>query len=86
MTYSTLLTTDNAFAVTPDDDAVISAFGFYVGTTGDVAVMPVYQEGQDSPTPVVFVAVPAGAIISLNICRVMETDTTAGDLVAFGPR
>jgi hypothetical protein len=76
--------TTNAFAVTPSDTARVDALGFFVGGAGAVAVMPVYQETQPTPTPVVFQA-PAGAMIPLTISRVMATGTTATNIVAFGP-
>lgn len=85
MAYSTLLTTNNAFAVTKSDSAKIDAFGIYVGTTGDVSLMPYAQESAATPTAVVFSAVPAGSIISLHISRVMSTGTSASNIVAFGP-
>jgi hypothetical protein len=85
MAYDASLVPINAFAGVPSDTARISGFGFYVGVTGDVAVMPSYQESKGTPTPVVFTAVPAGQIIPLVISRLMETDTTATDIVIFGP-
>lgn len=67
----------------------MSFFGIYVGVTGNVAVMPKAQEDKTAqggtPTAVTFVGVPAGAIIPLNIVRVMSTNTTASDIVGFGP-
>lgn len=80
---ATLITTD-AQAVTPSDDTIVSFFGLYVGATGDVAVMPAAQ-GPDG-TAVTFTAVPGGAIIPLDVCKVMETGTTADNIVGFGPR
>lgn len=84
MAFNATLVPINAFAVTPSDSTVISAFGIYVGTTGDVAVMPSYQIGKPIPTAVTFVAVPAGSIIPLNVARVMSTNTTASNIVGFG--
>lgn len=87
MAYSTLLTTNNAFAVTPSDTVKISAVGFRVGGSGgDVAVMPFAQEAATSPTPVIFTGMAVGEQVSLNISRFMATDTTADDIVAFGPK
>lgn len=85
MAYDATQVTTNAFAVTPSDSTIISAFGFYVGTTGDVAVMPMAQEGGNA-TPVTFTAVPAGQIIALVCSRIMSTNTTASNIVAFGPK
>lgn len=85
MAYNSSLVPTNAFAGVPNDTNRISGFGFYVGVSGDVAVMPAYQEGRDLPTAVVFTAVPAGQIIPLVISRLMATDTTATDIVILGP-
>lgn len=85
MAYRADLITTNAFAVTPSNSTKVSGFGLYVGTTGDVALMPVYQERLASPVAVTFTACPAGMIIPLAFSRVMATNTTATNLVAFGP-
>jgi len=49
----------------------------YVGTTGNVRVM---TAGGDD---VVFVAVPAGQFIPVNVVQVFSTDTTASDILAL---
>ena len=82
---ATLITTD-AHAVTPSDSTVVNFFGLYVGTTGDLAVMPVAEESNATPVAVTFKSVGAGSIIPLNVCRVMATNTTATNIVGFGPR
>ncbi len=43
--------------------------------------MPKYQENKATPVAVTYVAVPAGQIIYLNICRVMATNTTATNII-----
>lgn len=86
MAYTTLLTTNDAFAVTTSDTTQVSAVGFYVGVAGNVAVMPVAEEAKASPVAVTFVGLPAGAVISLNISRFMATNTTATNIIAFGPK
>jgi hypothetical protein len=84
----------NAFPVTPSDTTIVSAFGFYVGGTGDVAVMPFAQEsatvqspvnGNTTPTAIVFKACPVGLQVALKISRFMATATTASEIVGFGP-
>lgn len=80
MAYNATQVTVNAFAITKSDANTISAFGFYVGGTGDVAVMPF-----GGTTEVTFKAVPVGTIIPLAISKVMETNTTATLIVGFGP-
>lgn len=79
MAFNATTVTADAFAVTPSDSTVITAFGFYVGVTGNVAV--VTSRG----TGVTFTAVPAGEIIPLAISKVMSTGTTATNIVGFGP-
>ena len=37
-------------------------------------------------TTVLFTAVPAGAIIPLNIQKIRATGTTASNIVIFGPK
>ncbi len=79
---STQITVD-ALAVTPSDSAAVSFFGFYVGATGDVAVVTSKQGPQG--LPVVFTSVPAGQIIPIAVCKIMATNTTATHIVGFGP-
>lgn len=50
----------------------------YIGVTGDVSVL-----GVNASAPVVFKAVPAGAILPVNAIRVYNTATTATDIVAI---
>lgn len=66
-------------AVTPSDSTDLSgARAVYVGTAGDLAVR---AKGDDSA--VTLPNVPAGAIIPVQIDRVMSTGTTASDIVAL---
>ncbi len=83
MAYNATQITTNAKAVTKSDSTEVAFFGFYVGTTGDVAVKTM-ADGS-SGTAVVFTAVPAGAIIPLAVCRIMSAGTTASNIVGFGP-
>ena len=55
-----------------------TAYGFYVGTTGNVNV--VTSRGNT----VLFTGVPAGTIIPLCISSVRATNTTASTIVGFG--
>lgn len=66
-----------AAAVTPNDDDDLStpSRALYVGTEGDVSVVPI---GQD--TPVLFVGIKGW--LPGRVRRVMETGTTATDIVA----
>lgn len=85
MAFDASLTPINAFAGTPSDSARISGFGFYVGSPGDVTVMPSYQEAKATPVPVTFFNCPAGLIVPLVISRLMATGTSASDIAIFGP-
>lgn len=79
MTFNATLVTSDAFAVTKSDSTVITAFGLYVGTTGDVAVTT--AKGNN----VTFVGVPAGTIIPIAVSKVLSTGTGASNIVGFGP-
>ena len=83
MAFNASQITVDALAVTPSDSTAVSFFGFYVGTTGDVAVKTSKQGS--GGTAVTFVAVPAGQIIPIAVCRIMSTNTTASNIVGFGP-
>lgn len=86
MAYNASFATLDAFPVTPSDSARISAFGFSVGGTGDVTVMPSAQERLATPVAVTFKACPVGFLVrNMAISRFMATGTTATLLVAFGP-
>lgn len=79
MAFNASMVTADAFAVTKSDSTVITAFGFYVGVQGDVAVTTALGHN------VTFTAVPAGQIIPLAISKVLSTGTTATNIVGFGP-
>lgn len=68
------------FAITPDDDADLSQVprAIYVGGGGDVAV-----QGQLDDEAVTFKGVPTGTILVIAPARVLDTGTTATDLVAL---
>ena len=80
MAYDATLETIDAYACTPSDSTTQTGFGFYVGTTGNVSVVTF------AGTTVLFTAVPAGAIIPLNIQKIRATGTTASNIVIFGPK
>lgn len=69
----------HAFAVTPDDndDLPSATKALYVGNGGDVVVRPV-ESSQD----VVFVNVPAGAILPIR-ARAIRTSSTATDMIGL---
>ncbi len=69
------------YAVTPSDSDPQPGRvrALYVGGAGDLVVT---TRGNDTPTT--FKSVPAGFLLSsLQIVKVMATDTTATDIVAF---
>jgi hypothetical protein len=69
----------DAVAVTPSDTTVLANVrSLYVGTTGNVAV-----EFAGDTTAVVFQSVPAGTILPLAVSQVMNTNTTASNIVAL---
>lgn len=80
MAYNASQITLDAKAITPSDSMVVSFFGFYVGITGDVTVVTA------AGTTTTFTAVPAGQIIPVAISKVNSTNTTATDIVGFGPK
>ena len=61
------------------DDLTYRLIGFYVGTTGDVAVIT------NKDTTLTFKNVPAGAIIPVHIKKILATGTTASNIVGFKP-
>lgn len=67
----------NAEAVTPDDDEEVSYRALYIGTSGDVTVIPLF--GTD---PVLFKDVPIG-ILRVAVRRVRATGTDATDMVGL---
>jgi len=68
-----------AFAITPSNTLGLPQMitGLYVGVTGDVTV------GLSDGTFATFTAVPAGAILPVQVKRVMSTGTTATFLVGL---
>ncbi len=83
MAFNATQVTTNAKAVTKSDSTEVAFFGLYIGGTGDVAVKTL-ADGS-SGTAITFVAVPAGTIIPLAVCRVMSAGTSATSIVGFGP-
>lgn len=69
--------TPDAFAVTPSDSAVQSAYYLWTIDGGDIAV-----ETEAGET-VKFEQVPAGSFIPVSVNRVLATGTTATKIYAF---
>jgi hypothetical protein len=64
-------------AVTPSDATVLYATrALYVGTTGNVTVT-------DLNGNVTYANVPAGAILPIQVTKVLSTGTTASNIVAL---
>lgn len=69
---------EDAFDVTPGAGALArKARGLYVGGAGDVEVTTV------KGTTVVFHAVPAGTLLPVQCTHVIDTNTTATNIVAL---
>lgn len=68
--------------VTPHDATMLADFpkALYVGTAGDVVVLPLYSD-----TAVTFKGVPAGTLLPIRCRRVNATGTAqaAGDIIAL---
>jgi hypothetical protein len=71
-----------AVAVSPSDttDLTDVARLLYVGGTGNLVLL---LAGDGEGSEVTLTAVPAGAFIPLQVQRVLNTGTTASDIVAF---
>lgn len=71
-----------AAAVTPSDitDLPTYAKALYVGTTGNIALVPRFAQ---TDAGVTFVGVTAGSILPVQCRRVLATGTTATNIVAL---
>jgi hypothetical protein len=71
---------NHAFAVTPNDGANLAVVtrGLYVGTGGDLSVIP-----KGDSAPISFVGVASGTVLPLRVQRVRATGTTAADIVGL---
>ena len=67
-----------AYAVTPHDSNANVARALYVGGAGNVAVVT-----RGRSTSVIFVDVPAGAILPVQVTKVLSTGTTATDILGL---
>lgn len=65
-------------AVTPSDSTVVNCRALYVGTTGNVAIMAF-----GDTVAVTLNSVPAGALLPIACGKVMSTNTTASNIVAW---
>lgn len=72
-----------AVAVSPSDTVDLAPYAkaLYIGTSGDIAVIPVANYAVGNTTPVVFSAVPVGWF-PVQVARVMNTNTTASNIVS----
>ncbi len=68
----------NFAAVTKSDSTTYAgARALWVGTTGDVAVIPAIAGG----SAVTFTAVQGGTLLPIMVSKVMSTNTTASNMV-----
>lgn len=73
---------DGAFAVTTSDVTVLTGVrGLYVGGSGNVTVEMLNPESLSAT--VTFSAVPAGTVLPIAVERVLQTGTTATNIVAL---
>jgi hypothetical protein len=70
-------TANNAFAVTPSDSNDNIASALYIGTTGNVAVIP-----QGQANSVIFTAHPVG-YLPVRVSKVLATGTTASNILGL---
>lgn len=72
-----------AFAITPSNDADLTARvqGLYVGGAGNVALVP--ADAPEGAAAVVFLNVPAGMFLPVMARAVRATGTTATGLVGL---
>ena len=70
----------HAFAITPDDANQLTEItrAIYVGGGGDIALIL----AEDS-APVIFKAVPTGALLEMRVLQVKATNTTATLLIGL---
>lgn len=68
------------YAVTPNDGVALAEIPrrLYIGKGGDVTVLLV-----DDTVPILFKAVPTGAILPIRPIRVMDTGTDAENIIAL---
>lgn len=72
----------NAQTITAHDTTYLSKRGcVYVGTAGNVNVLPADKGNSDDPEAGVVFKCPAGVVLPLEVRKVFATSTTATDLV-----
>lgn len=71
----------HAVAVSPSDSTALPfvSRGIYVGGTGNLAVV---MQGDTTTTAVTFASVQAGSLLPIRVTYVMNTNTTATNIVA----
>ena len=67
-----------AFAITPSDTTELGYRGIYVGSAGNINVLPF-----SGSIPVLFKNVLAGTILPIQVKKVLATNTTATDLIGL---
>jgi hypothetical protein len=74
-------------AVTKSDSTDTTAYctkGFWVGTAGDVAVLGT-SDTPDAGSATTLKNIPSGSFVPGSFFRIMSTNTTASNIVCFGP-
>lgn len=67
-----------AAAVTPSDATELDCEGFYVGTTGNVAITP-----KGGGSAVTLIGCLAGTVYRIACNKIMATNTSASNIVAL---
>lgn len=73
-----LFAPENSVVVTPADDGTHNYLGLFVGTGGSVKV-----DMKGTGAAIVFVSVPDGSFLPIQVSRVYSTDTTASNIVGL---
>lgn len=81
MTMNTTWTPTNAIAASKSDSTIQTGYRLWVGTGGDVALMPLAQG--PSGTAVTMKAVATGKMLDVAFCKIMSTNTTASNFVIW---
>lgn len=74
-----MATLEGAVAVTPSDTTVVNFSSLWIGTGGNVTVIPA-----DGSRAVTFTSVPANTELPIAVRKVMATGTTATNIVGLG--
>lgn len=80
LSQSSMTPSENCFAIIPHDTNELPYLtkGIYIGTTGDLKLLV-----GSAQEPVIFRNVVAGSVLDVRVRAVLNSGTTAGDLVGL---